>query len=105
MIETMNKILKFKESIKEVNPILISGFANFYGAEFRYNRMERGVYTHSNFHKAKFVQNDMSSVSLTNACVAEADWIDNDTHSTVMTNASESFEDWDAPDDVPGMQM
>ena len=34
MIETMNKILKFKESIKEVNPILISGFANFYGAEF-----------------------------------------------------------------------
>ena len=33
MIETINRLLKFKETINEVKPVLISGFANFYGAD------------------------------------------------------------------------
>ena len=33
MIETINRLLKFKETIQEVKPALISGFANFYGAD------------------------------------------------------------------------
>ena len=33
MLETINRLLKFKETINEVKPVLISGFANFYGAD------------------------------------------------------------------------
>ena len=33
MIETIKRILKFKGTINEVKPALISGFANFYGAD------------------------------------------------------------------------
>ena len=78
---------------------------NFYGAEFRYCRMDRGVYTHSNFHTAKFVQNEMSGVSLVNACVADSVWVDNDNATTDMRNTVDSIEDWESQGDVPGMQM
>ena len=76
-----------------------------HGAEFRYCRMDRGVYTHSNFHTAKFVQNEMSGVSLVNACVADAVWVDNDNETTDMRNTVDSIEDWESQGDVPGMQM